>query len=387
MIEIQDYRLAERSARSVISSWWLAETHIVDHFARVGFPVRIESVHEVGQLLDTMQEKRFERFLNELGGFSADDTEKYLWALAAAVKFQLAHLQKRQPILPFSTMISSLALYKKIVGFKADVQSVLEVGPGCGYLSFFLCRHRSLKRYDQVEACESFYVLQSMINSFLFGHEFRELAIDREKDQAINVRKDVELPQMLAEESIPAPRSVHFPWWRLKSLFADKQRYDVVTSNANLNEFTKNALQDYLTIFHEVMKDDGIFLVQCTGFPAHGTLDTLFDALYEFRFAPLFCGLAMENIPAKRPSSTASFVACGGDTKSFVLNNLVMVKEGHPLFASAYDRRNYRHGYASDFSRLSHIYASNTNAKHYTKDDFLPLVLTQLAAQETRTNA
>jgi len=387
MIEIQDYRLSERTARSVITSWWLAETHIVDHFARVGFPVRIESVHEVGQLLDTMQEKRFERFLTELGGLSPEDAEKYLWALTQAVKFQLAHLQKRQPIVPFSTMLSSLALYKKIIGFKADVETVLEVGPGCGYLSFFLSQHGSLKRYDQVEACESFYVLQSMINAFLFGHEFRDLAIATVKDQAIMVRNDVELPFLLSEDSVPAAKSVHFPWWKLRTLFADKHRYDVVTSNANLNEFTKNALHDYLTIFRDVMKNDGIFLVQCTGFPAHGTLDTLFDTLYEFRFAPLFCGLADENVGTSRPSFTKNYVGYGCDKKSFVLNNLVMVREGHSLFAGSYDRRNYRHGYAADFPKLASIYRSNVNGKHYTKPDLVSALLMQLTGHGMRANA
>jgi hypothetical protein len=387
MIEVQDYRVAERSARSVIGSWWLAETHIVDHFARVGFPVRIESAHEVGQLLDTMQEKRFERFLAELGGLSPADADQYLWALTEAVKFQLAHLPKRQPIVPFSTMLSSLALYKKIVGFKPNVETVLEVGPGCGYLSFFLARHASLKSYDQVEACESFYVLQSMINSFLFGHEFRELAIVPAKDEAIVVRKDVEVPFLLSGDTLPLPRSIHFPWWKLNTLYADKQRYDVVTSNANLNEFTKNALQDYLTIFRDVLKNDGIFLVQCTGFPAHGTLETLFDTLYEFRFAPLFCGLADENVPSPRPSLSKSYVAYGCDKKSFVLNNLIMAKEGHPLFASSYDRKNYRHGYAADFQKIPSIYGSNANGKIYSKQELAPAVLTRLASSGIKANA
>jgi hypothetical protein len=387
MIEIQDYRVSERNARSVISNWRLAETHTVDHFARVGFPVRIESTHEVGQLLDTMQENRFERFLAEIGGLSPDDSEKFLWALTASVKFQIAHLQKRQPILPFSTMLSALALYKKIAGFRPDIGSVLEVGPGCGYLSFFLCGHSSLQRYDQVEACESFYMLQSMVNSFLFGHGFRELAISPARDDAIVVRQDVELPYTLGDGALPPPRSVHFPWWSLKALAADKQRYDVVTSNANLNEFTKNALHDYLTIFREVMKNDGIFLVQCTGFPAHGTLDTLFDTLYEFRFAPLFCGLAVENVPTLRSGSTGGFVACGADKKPFVLNNLIMVKEGHPLFAGAYHRRNYRHGYAADFAKLSSIYVTNADGKYYAAKDLVPLVSARLAAGESTTHA
>jgi len=161
MLEISDYRLGEQLGRSTISNWRIAETHLVDHFIRVGFPVRIESRHEVGQLLDTMQEKRFEQFMTELGGLSAAEADSLTDALVSSVKFQMAHLPRRNPCVPFSTMLSSLTLYKKIVGIKPDVESVLEVGPGCGYLSYFLAGHESVRNYSQVEACESFYILQS----------------------------------------------------------------------------------------------------------------------------------------------------------------------------------------------------------------------------------
>src|SRR5262245_56401113 len=165
MLEISDYRLGEQFGKSTISNWRIAETHLVDHFIRVGFPVRIESRHEVGQLLDTMQEKRFERFMTELGGLTTADADSLTDALVSSVKFQMANLPRRKPCVPFSTMISSLTLYKKIVGFKPGVHSVLEVGPGCGYLSYFLAAHGTLRDYSQVEACESFYILQSMVNS------------------------------------------------------------------------------------------------------------------------------------------------------------------------------------------------------------------------------
>jgi len=45
MLEISDYRLGEQLGRSTISNWRIAETHLVDHFIRVGFPVRIDSRH------------------------------------------------------------------------------------------------------------------------------------------------------------------------------------------------------------------------------------------------------------------------------------------------------------------------------------------------------
>ena len=296
MLEISDYRLGEQLGRSTISNWRIAETHLVDHFIRVGFPVRIESRHEVGQLLDTMQEKRFERFMTELGGLTAAEADSLTDALVSSVKFQMAHLPRRKPCVPFSTMISSLTLYKKIVGFKPDVESVLEVGPGCGYLSYFLAEHETLKDYSQVEACESFYVLQSMVNSYLFGHEFCDLAVTAAADRALHIHRDLEQPVVLTDEEVPAYRCFHYPWWTLGMLHEGIGKYDVVTSNANLNEFTRNALYEYLTIFSRVMKDDGIFLIQCTGFPAHGSTEDLMEVLHKFGFASLFCGMADENV-------------------------------------------------------------------------------------------
>ena len=284
MLEISDYRLGEQLGRSTISNWRIAETHLVDHFIRVGFPVRIESRHEVGQLLDTMQEKRFERFMGELGGLTAAEADSLADALVSAVKFQMAHLPRRKPCVPFSTMLSSLVLYKKIVGFKPDVESVLEVGPGCGYLSFFLAQHNTLKDYSQVEACESFYLLQSMVNSYLFGAEFRDLAVTPAADRALHIHRDLEQPVILTDEEVPASRCYHYPWWTLGKLHERVGMYDVVTSNANLNEFTRNALYEYLTIFSRVMKNDGIFLIQCTGFPAHGSTEDLMEVLHKFGF-------------------------------------------------------------------------------------------------------
>lgn len=379
MIEVQDYRTAERTARSVIKSWWLAETHIVDHFAKVGFPVRIDSIHEVGQLLDTMQENRYQRFLAELGGLTTDECRILVQALAKAVRFQLAHLPKRAPIVPISTMTSSLALYKKIIGFKPEVQSVLEVGPGCGYLSFFLHDHQSLGDYSQVEACESFYILQSLVNSFLFAEEFQDLVLEPCEDRTIALRPDVELPIMLDRSSLCPTRCHHYPWWTLNELYNGPKRFDVITSNANLNEFSANALRDYLTIFGHSLKDDGVFLVQCTGFPAHGNLDSLFDRLYEYGFAPLFCGLADDNVTEPLRTSVAPrYIELGFDKKSFALNNLLMVKEGHPLYHSTYDRTNYRHGFASSFGRLDAIFLTRRDGMHYTREELTQQVISEL---------
>jgi hypothetical protein len=220
-----------------------------------------------------------------------------------------------------------------------------------------------------------------MIGSYLFGHTFRDLAVGaRGQDMAIHIRKDVEKPVLLSDDALPSCNCFHYPWWTLSALNESRKKYDVVTSNANLNEFTRNALRDYLTIFSRVMKDEGIFLVQCTGFTAHGPLEDLFDVLHGFRFAPLFCVLAADNIqPQMRDAMDQRFVARGFDRKDFVLNNLILVKETHPLFAAAYDRRNFRHGFATEFQALESIYRSSAGGKSYSKDDLLALVRRQLS--------
>ncbi len=378
MIEIQDYRLSERIARSAIPSWWIAESHQVDVFARIGFPVRIESIHEVGQLIDTMQENRYARFLEEAGGLSEDDLELLVRALVQSVLFQRARLPRRQPLVPVSTMASALMLYRKIAAVKPTIGSILEVGAGCGYLPFFLAPNPLLVEYSQVEACESFYVLQSMIDSYLFGHRFRDLVLDESpRDQALHVRKDVEPPLLVEEADLPSPKCLHFPWWKLKALL--DRKFDVVTSNANLSEFSRPALHDYLTIFGQTMKDDAVFVVQCTGFPGHSNLEQIFDALHEFRLAPVLCALAHENVtPEGLAGQTDAFRAMGFDRRQFALNTILLVKETHPLFFGAWDRRNYRHGFAVEFKPLESLYRSGDPRRRPTREELFALVRNRL---------
>ncbi len=220
-------------------------------------------------------------------------------ALAQAVLFQRAHLPRRAPLVPLSTMTSALALYKKIAADPGPtIGSVLEVGPGCGYLSYYLASNPLLQDYSQVEACESFYILQSMINSHLLGHQFRDFAIDcGAPDRTLRVRKDVELPCWSRKRGLPKHNCHHFRGGPCATVL--DRKYDVVTSNANLSEFSSEALRDYLTIFLE--GDEGRRGVRGAvhRIPRPSTLEQLFDTLHEFRLAPMLCALAHEVVYAR----------------------------------------------------------------------------------------
>lgn len=376
MLDSEEYRAAESAAKAQLPSWWVAQTHHVDHFEREGFPVRPRCFSEIGQLLDTMQENRFSKFMAEIDGLSTADDALLKNAVRRCIEFQLIHFPRREPILPLSTMIASLVLYKKLVSTEGERIKLLEVGPGCGYLSFFTYQDLKFREYTQIEAAESFYILQNRINNFLYGSSFVEFAHQYvNSDFSFTRRSDFEVAQTIKQDLLRNTRCSHFPWWMLGVIASRQEYYDVVTSNANLNEFRPDALKDYLTVFRKCMKDSGLFMVQCTGFPAHGDLSTLYDQLFNFGFRPLF--VAESGLVAK--NSEAGRIIFGKKMeKSFMLNNLIMVQEGHPLFSTVNKREYFRNGFSVDHPMLHAIYRLNKEGRHISQDQYAEEIIGEL---------
>jgi hypothetical protein len=319
-MDIGSYRLNERLAKAAIPSWRLKAIHGAHVFANAGFPLQVESTDELFNLLDTMQEGRFAQFQAELGGFGERDVATFVDALVDFCLFFRIHFPGRLAPVPLSTMIAHLLVAKKLRGLRA--RRILEIGPGCGYLSFFLKSHPGLENYTQIETTESFYILQNLVNKHVFGHRFRECAQADWSQQAATPVLDsaanqraahIEISQRLALDTPEICR--HYPWWRLGELTA--QRFDVVTSNANLNEFTQGAFLQYVWLIDRVLAQDGFLLVQDMG-GGPLPLDFIVQRLLEIRLMPV----VIVNPGALSP---------GGP--SFGLGNFLFVREQHPLFA------------------------------------------------------
>ena len=169
----------------------------------------------------------------------------------------------------------------------------------------------------------------------------------RAADYFTNARPDVELSPRLRLDG-RRPRCVHYPWWRIGELITNDVMFDIVTSNANLLEFNEPALDDYLALMHRCLKPDGIFLVQCTGFAANGTVEQLLDKIHGKGFAPLI--FVLESVPIQFPGKRSSVAELGNgvsSTVTFTTNNALFVRAGHPLFEKYFDRRNYHHNFIS----------------------------------------
>jgi hypothetical protein len=315
------YRTNETSAKRAIADWRLSNINDPYIFQNQGFPVRTDSFLDLAQILDTMQEGRFDYYMKELGGFTEEDTGTFLTVCLDYIDFYRRTFQRDRVIVPLSTLISHFVIYKKLLGYKPRFKNLLEIGPGCGYLSFFLRDHETLVDYTQIESTESFYLLQSHINSHVFGSRFAEHALSRQAFNdhgAYHPKLKWHNPFHYEEQKVInveyTPVCNHYPWWRIGEVA--NRRYDIVTCNANLNEFSREALFQYLSLIRDVLADDGAVIAQCLG-GGKPTYDSVFADMKSAGFVPV--GLVQtDNLPGR----------------IFVVSNGIFVGEKHPLYTA-----------------------------------------------------
>lgn len=339
MLDIQAYRQAESRARAVLPNWRLAQRHNLDHFEKVGFPVRLNSLAETYNLLDTMQEERFQAMQNELGGLTPEDFDLVVDACVSVLRFQAAHYPGRPLFLPLDTLLSMLSIYKKITTLNPDFTSMLEVGPGCGYLPCLFALRGKPMEYASIEACESFYLLQHYLNLHLFGQGFRqEVFADLPASHHFADPSDWAIRERPVLDKSPFKVTARqYPWWRLGELAEQGPQFDVITSNANFTEFNTEAFQDYLRIFRKVLKPDGFIYAQCFGYPTpERDFAYVYDNAMRVGFAPAFlaphCTGKRKNLWEQGTPPELQRYLREGDKRTFMLSNLVLIGKGHPLF-------------------------------------------------------
>ncbi|WP_027186529.1 hypothetical protein [Desulfovibrio inopinatus] len=385
------YRDHETMAKKSLPNWRIAQRHNLDHFERFGFPVRISTFQETRPLLNTMQEGRFEKLQDELGGLEPADVTTLRDACIELVTFQRRHYPGNNVVIPLDTMLAMLVVYKKLTAVAPGFRSILEVGPGCGYLSFFLKGHPGLQNYTLTESCESFYILQDAVNRHVFGEGFQQM-IHAEPVEEWFIRDDDPLQKVFTMTSMEAVKKArHYPWWRLGDIAASQNSFDVVNSNANLLEFNPDALRDYLSLFHRTVKAEGVFFVHCFGCetPEKNRL-YLYENLYQAGFAPLFISHGA-HIKAREAWQMHIAGQCeciqSHDARKFVVGHGVFVKEGHPLFASNYSKDNYKDMYITDFTGIETFFKSpSEKSRFYSKEEIISTIHEQLhvAMQEKK---
>lgn len=239
------YRRAETEAMGAIHNWRDIQAHRPVTFEAVGFPTRMESIMDLRPILDSMQDKAWEKMHREMGGLTERDAQDLATVLRSWREFATLNFGIRDGRLPFDAMIAHLGLYRKLCRY--PFRNVLEIGPGVGYLSFFLEHDKGVGVYHQIENTESYYVLQHLVNRHCFGIYHVEQALTGEGD-----------PGGLCE---------HWPWWRREALSNPIRArvFDLITSNANLTEMTIQARTDFLTLIEKTLAPNGVLFIQGYG--------------------------------------------------------------------------------------------------------------------------
>ena len=321
-MDILDYRRAETLAKTALREWRLPLAHMPPNFIDNGFPLRLESRDQLLLILDTMQEDRFDFYVQEMGGLNPSEIHELVDALSAFAAFHLATFPGKTVQLPLSTFLSQLVIALKLRHLRPRGQ-ILEVGPGCGYLSYFISNDSEITRYHTIEVTESFYILQSLINAQIFQAQYQNHAQIDARGLGIAEMGPLEATEpnkkhYWAFEETSAihvtrtPRMAQYPWWRLGDLV--ENNYDVITMNANLTEFSKAALFHYVEVVKRALKQDGFLFCHCQG---GGTLDlpTIFGAFQEagLRALAVLPGSMQETVGARK----------------FVVSNFLFVRGDH----------------------------------------------------------
>lgn len=379
MIDGTTYRLAQSLARRQIPNWHIAQFHEVV-FDHLSFPSSITSFSELAQLLDTMQENRFEHYMREQNGLTDAEFTKLINVFVDHIDFQRTFMPDVVARLPYSTLMSHFQIYRKLHDINPNFSSLLEIGPGCGYLPFFLRNHHGLRNYSQIEACEAYYLLQSTVDSWIFRGRFDERAYPQGQGDAQHYftlnNSMVEKPDYV---EVPfEPVCTHYPWWRLGELIESGQQFEIITSNANLKEFSSEALQDYLYLIKQLLREDGVVFCQCLGGPVVTGDEDLRKTLFENEFAPLVyvegAGPIAMTVPGEKKERRADFPVGQG----------IFVKRGHPLFDTYYDAENFTNHFMANDPNIIEVFFPNGAARSiYGRDEIKERVLARLPSCHT----
>lgn len=291
MIDIEEYRLQESMAINSLTSWRSREPYFLPTFEKAGFPGKYESLSRLRQYINTFQEKRFQSYMDEDGGISQEETDVLLSVIFRNLSFQEFAFSGKKQIVPFDTAISALKIFSRISALMPECKKILEIGPDSGFLPQFL-HFSEIETYVGIEACEVLYMLQDLQFSYLFGRKFRQCAEGVYSNEILLPKGSRPYPDYYVDEyeirrDREQYRFLHLPWWKIGKIISENMQFDIVTSNANLTEFSVTALDDYLYLISRCLKKEGIFVVCCFG-GGSTPLNIVLQKLAAYKFAPIY---------------------------------------------------------------------------------------------------
>jgi hypothetical protein len=244
VLDAETYDVAERAAAEKFPNRIL-QAFYPEMFATLGYPARVERVEQLWRYIDVMHETRTEfNTKHLLHGLTTEEFELFKRVTRLVDQHTTRQFAMRaHPTAALLRAIHVLRLIKIVTGSARP--TVLEVGPGCGYLAMLLVMEGF--PYVGTDVVQAFYLYQNQMLS-LVAENLRELAAE-DQDQDI---LSIEQPQ--------PGTAIHIPWWKWVTLTPDKIRLSagIMTSNHVLCEMHPSSMAYLAVVGRKILANDQI---------------------------------------------------------------------------------------------------------------------------------
>jgi hypothetical protein len=251
---IERYAAAERAGRTRIPNRAI-EAFGLEWWNTAGYPYHIESMDELWRYHDSMHDGRYECNLDLIGAASTADV--VLCERAARVIYEFSGSRFRFASPAKDALSRALYQYQLLSIHLAATPrpwTVLEMGPGSGYLGLLLGLDGH--RYLAVEAAQAFFVYQSE----LWRHAFRA-----DYDDGLRGASDT--------------RVRHVPWWSYNEEGLSLPSLHAITANHALAEMNPLAVQRILWSLKRFGVSSSFLLAESLGHRHHSTGQVIGDVL------------------------------------------------------------------------------------------------------------
>lgn len=211
-MDIKAYNNLENINKSLLPNK-IVECFAPYHFEKSGYPTTINKIDELSKYFDVMQENRYFQNIEFLENITVEEFQ-LLKKIANEIKKFSNTFNKFS--LGRNTITRCLISKRIIDNFLNKKSSILEIGPGSGYLACFAYEY-DIKYYG-MEVTQAFYLYQSKFYKKAYNKDYTNFAVTK------------------AEKKIN-----QIPWWEWVTNKI-KIKFDLIVANHVLCEMHSNSL-------------------------------------------------------------------------------------------------------------------------------------------------
>ena len=273
-LTIESYAAAEAEGLAAVSNIERA-AFAPSTFTELNCPVSVAVESDLLRFVDSMHEFSAGDYFKADCPLSPDEADLIRRVGDHVVAWTAAHLGRA--VRPWVAPLSAVEMFRVVSAtaraLGKDRLTVLEIGPGSGYLGALL--HLAGHRHISMDNTQAYYLWQNRLYGSLAGDGFAELA-----DPAAPLVDD------------PAKTMVHLPWWRFAQLHDAGFPFavDLVVCDHALNEIDTVALRYILRACHAMLSrvEDGMLLFCGAGHGQKRREPQLFREFDRAGFSALF---------------------------------------------------------------------------------------------------